>query len=73
VNLSFGSFSERPLKGIRGSELVGSGFRGQTLKLPFLVNFSNLLRFFKKIPKFSLPYKKISKPLTRKIFGYDPD
>jgi len=45
--------------------------------LLFLGNFFNLLGLFQiKIPKyfpppkFSLPYKSISKPLPRKISGY---
>jgi len=43
---------------------------------PFLRNFFNLLRFFKKKilkpPKFLLLYKKISNPLPQKISGYAP-
>jgi len=45
------------------------GFWGSK-PLPFLGIFFNLLRVFKK--KISLPYKKISNPLPRKISGYAP-
>jgi len=57
------------------SGIFREGFWGSK-PLPFLGFFFNLLGFLRKKsqnpPKFSPPYKKISKPLPRKISGYAP-
>ena len=57
-----------------GKGLYQRRIKGGVLGSPTLFrNFFQLARVFKKIfPKFSIPYKKISKPLPRKISGFAP-